>query len=110
MKMPSLRGGVAGEKFRHKDDIAWWMRRYETLCTSEAEDIIKKSTAMLNDAVALRDRALTLVEQLDEDMSEAENEIMRLGGAAFIEKMGPMLEELKVYYDKLYESLERTRS
>jgi hypothetical protein len=65
--------------------------------------------AKLNDAVALRDQALDLVAQLDQDISEAENEITRLGGAAFIKKSEPMIEELKVYFDNLYESLKRAR-
>jgi hypothetical protein len=109
MKMPSLRGGIAGEKFRHKDDIAWWMKRYESLSTTEADDVIRKAMAMLNDAVVLRDQALDLVAQLDQDISEAEDEITRLGGAAFIEKLEPMIEELKVYFDNLYESLKHSR-
>jgi hypothetical protein len=109
MKTPFKRGGVAGDKFRHKDDIAWWMSRYESLCTTEAEDVVRKAMAKLNDAVALRDQALDLVAQLDQDISEAEHEITRLGGAAFIEKSEPMIEELKVYFDNLYESLKRSR-
>jgi hypothetical protein len=109
MKLLSLRGGVAGAKYRHKDDIAWWMRRYESLCTTEAEDVVRRAMAMLNDAVALRDQALDLVAQLDRDIIEAEDEIARLGGAAFIKKSEPMIEELTVYFDKLYESLKRRR-
>ncbi|MFZ0926007.1 MAG: hypothetical protein WCE82_10680 [Halobacteriota archaeon] len=109
MKMPSLRGGVAGAKYRHKDDIAWWMKRYESLSTTEAEDVIRKAMAMLTDAVALRDEALNLVTQLDQDIGEAEHEITRLGGTAFIEKLEPMIEELKVYFDNLYESLKPPR-
>jgi len=107
MKMPSLRGGVAGAKYRHKDDIAWWMKRYESLCTTEAEDVIRRAMAMLNDAVALRNEALDLVSQLDHDIGEAEDEITRLGGAGFIEKLEPMIQELKVYFDNLYESLKK---
>jgi len=109
MKTPFTRGGVAGDKSRHKEDIAWWMSRYESLCTTQAEDIVRKAMAKLNDAVALRDQALDLVAQLDQDISEAEHEITRLGGAAFIEKSEPMIEELKVYFDNLYESLKRSR-
>ncbi|HYA33273.1 MAG TPA: hypothetical protein VEG65_04690 [Candidatus Bathyarchaeia archaeon] len=109
MKLPSLRGGVAGAKYRHKDDIAWWMRRYESLCTTEAEDVIQRAVAMLNDAVVLRDEALDLVGQLDHDIIQAEDEIKRLGGTAFIEKLEPMLEELSVYFESLYESLKRPR-
>jgi hypothetical protein len=85
------------------------MKRYESLTTTEAEDIIRKAMAMLNDAVVLRDQALDLVAQLDQDINEAEDEITRLGGAAFIEKLEPMIEELKVYFDNLYESLKRPR-
>ena len=109
MKMPALRGGVAGAKFRHKDDIAWWMKRYEWLCTTEAEDVVRRAMAMLNNAVALRDEALDLVAKLDQDIDETEHEITRLGGAAFIEKSEPMIQELKVYFDNLYESLKRPR-
>jgi hypothetical protein len=110
MKTPFKRGGAAGEKFRHKDDIAWWMNRYESLCTTEAEDVVRKAMAKLNNAMALRNQALDLVTQLDQDISEAEDEITRLGGAAFIEKSEPMIQELKVYFDNLYESLKRSRS
>ena len=109
MKLPSLRGGVAAAKFRHKDDVAWWMTRYESLCTSEAEGVIRKAMAMLNDAVALRNDARDLVAELDHDISEAEDEIRRLGGTAFIEKLEPMIEELRVYFDNLYESLKPPR-
>jgi hypothetical protein len=63
--------------------------------------------AKLNDAVALCDQALDLVAQLNQDISEAEHEITQMGGAAFIEKSEPMIEELKVYFDNLYESLKR---
>ena len=101
------RGDVAGDKFRHKDNIAWWMRRFEALCTTEAEDVIRKAMAKLNEAVALHNEGINLVEQLDRDIIEAEHEIKRLGGAAFIEKSEPMIEELKVYFDNLYESLKR---
>ena len=103
------RGGVAGDKFRHKDDIAWWMSRFEALCTTEAEDVVRKAMAKLNEAVALRHEGINLVAQLDRDISEAESEITRLGGAAFIEKSEPMIEELKVYFDNLYESLKHSR-
>ena len=104
-----LRGDVADDKFQHKDDIAWWMRRFEALCTTEADAVVRKAMAKLNEAVALREEGINLVEQLDRDIIEAESEITRLGGAAFIEKSEPMIEELKVYYDNLYESLKRSR-
>jgi type IV secretory pathway VirB4 component len=110
MKTPFKLGGVVSDKSRYKDNIAWWMSRYESLCTTEAEDIIRKAVAKFNDAVALRDQALDLIEQLDQDIIEAEHEIKRLGGAAFIEKSEPMIEELTVYFDNLYESLKRPRS
>jgi hypothetical protein len=110
MKTPFKLGGVVSDKSRYKDNIAWWMSRYESLCTTEAEDIIRKAVAKFNDAVALRDQALNLIEQLDQDIIEAEHEIKRLGGAAFIEKSEPMIEELTVYFDNLYESLKRPRS
>ena len=101
--------GVADYKSQHKDDIAWWMSRFEALCTTEADDVVRKAMAKLNDAVALRDEGIDLVAQLDRDIIEAEDEITRLGGAAFIEKSEPMIEELKVYFDNLYESLKHSR-
>jgi hypothetical protein len=103
------RVGMADDKFQHKDDIAWWMSRFEALCTTEADDVVRKAMAKLNDAVALRDEGIYLVAQLDRDIIEAEEEITRLGGAAFIEKSEPMIEELKVYFDNLYESLKHSR-
>jgi hypothetical protein len=109
IKKMLTRGDVAEYKFQHKDDIAWWMRRFEVLCTTEADAVVRKAMAQLNEAVALRDQGINLVEQLDRDISEAESEITRLGGAAFIEKSEPIIEELKVYFDNLYESLKRSR-
>jgi len=105
-----LRGDVADDKVQHKDDIAWWIRRFEALCTAEADAVVRKAMAKLNEAVALREEGINLVEQLDRDIIEAESEITRLGGAAFIEKSEPMIEELKVYFDNLYESLKRPQS
>jgi hypothetical protein len=110
IKKMLTRGDVADDKFQHKDDIAWWMGRYETLITTEADAVVRKSMAKLNEAVALREEGINLVEQLDRDIIEAESEITRLGGAAFIEKSEPMIEELKVYFDNLYESLKRPQS
>jgi hypothetical protein len=109
IKKMLTRGDVARDAAWYKDNIAWWMGRYETLITTEAEAVVRKAMAKLNQAVALRDEGINLVEQLDRDISEAESEITRLGGAAFIEKSEPMIEELKVYYDNLYESLKRSR-
>jgi exonuclease VII small subunit len=63
--------------------------------------------AKLNEAVALREEGINLVEQLDRDIIEAEHEVKRLGGDAFIENSEPMIKELKVYFDNLYESLKR---
>jgi hypothetical protein len=108
MKM-FTRGDVARDKAWYKDNIAWWMGRYETLITTEAEVVVRKAMAKLNQAVTLRDEGINLVEQLDRDISEAESEITRLGGEAFIEKSEPMIEELKVYFDNLYESLKRPK-
>ena len=109
IKKMLTRGDVARDAAWYKDDIAWWMGRYETLITTEAEAVVRKAMAKLNEAVALREEGINLVEQLNRDIIEAESEITRLGGAAFIEKSEPMIEELKVYYDNLYESLKRSR-
>ena len=107
IKKMLTRGDVADDKFQHKDDIAWWMRRFEALCTTEADAVVRKAMAKLNQAVALRDEGINLVEQLDRDIIEAEHEVKRLGGDAFIENSEPMIKELKVYFDNLYESLKR---
>src|SRR5450756_1846879 len=104
-----LRGDVADDKFQHKDDIAWWIRRFDALCTAEADAVVRKAMAKLNEAVALREEGINLVEQLDRDIIEAEHEVKRLGGDAFIENSEPMIKELKVYFDNLYESLKRSR-
>ena len=109
IKKMLTRGDVARDAAWYKDNIAWWMGRYETLITTEADAVVRKAMAKLNEAVALREEGINLVEQLDRDIIEAESEITRLGGAAFIEKSEPMIEELKVYYDNLYESLKRSR-
>ena len=110
IKKMLTRGDVARDAAWYKDNIAWWMGRYETLITTEADAVVRKAMAKLNEAVALREEGINLVEQLDRDISEAESEITRLGGAAFIEKSEPMIEELKVYFDNLYESLKRPQS
>jgi hypothetical protein len=57
-----LRGDVADDKFQHKDDIAWWIRRFEALCTAEADAVVRKAMAKLNEAVALREEGINLVE------------------------------------------------
>jgi type IV secretory pathway VirB4 component len=108
MKM-FTRGDVARDKAWYKDNIAWWMGRYETLITTEAEDVVRNAVTMLNDAVALRDNAVNLLAQLDNDAMEVEREITRLGGIAFIEQLQPTIKERKVYLDNLYESLTRGR-
>lgn len=103
------RRDVAGDKARYKDNIAWWMNRYETLITTEAEDVVRNAATMFNDAVALKDNAVDLLAQLDKDATEAEREITRLGGIAFVEQLQPTIKERKVYLDNLYESLTRGR-
>ena len=92
------------DKVWYKDNIAWWMDRYKTLITTEAEVVVQKAIAKHTQAVALNDEGINLVEQLDRDIIEAEYEIKRLGGDAFIENSEPILKELKVYFDNLYES------
>jgi len=110
IKKMLTRGDVARDAAWYKDNIAWWMGRYETLITTEAEAVVRKAMAKLNQAVALRDEGINLVEQLDRDIIEAEHEVKRLGGDAFIENSEPMIKELKVYFDNLYESLKRPQS
>jgi hypothetical protein len=95
----------ANDKDRYKDNIAWWMNRYETLIVTESEHVVRNAATMVNDAAALRDNAINLLTQLDTDVDEAESEITRLGGIAFIEQFLPTIKERKAYLDKLYESL-----
>jgi hypothetical protein len=99
----------AKDQDRFKDNIAWWMNRYETLIMTEAEDVVRNAATMFNDAAALRDNAVNLLAQLDKDAIEAESEITRLGGIAFIEQFQPTIKERKAHLDKLYESLTRGR-
>ncbi|MEI7827686.1 MAG: hypothetical protein WCI87_07840 [Euryarchaeota archaeon] len=101
------RSDTADDKARYKDNIAWWMNRYETLITTEAEDVVRNAATMFNDAVALRDNAVNLLTQLDKDATEVEQEITRLGGIAFIEQLQPTIKERKAYLDNLYKSLTR---
>jgi|GEM_PF-503893 len=100
---------IERDKARYKDNIAWWMDRYETLITTEAEDVVRNAATMINDAVAMRDNAVNLLAQLDKDATEVEREITRLGGIAFIEQLQPTIKERKEYLDNLYESLTRGR-
>lgn len=97
----------ASDKARYKDNIAWWMNRYETLITTEAEDVVRNAATMVNNAVALRDNAVSLLAQLDKDAMEAEREITRLGGIAFVEQFQMTIKERKAYLANLYESLTR---
>ena len=99
----------ANDKDRYKDNIAWWMHRYETLIMTESENVVLNAATMINDAAALRDNAINLLAQLDTDAREAEREITRLGGIAFIEQFQPTIRERKAYLDTLYESLVRRR-
>jgi len=100
---------IERDKARYKDNIAWWMDRYETLITTEAEDVVRNAATMINDAVAMRDNAVNLLAQLDKDATEVEREITRLGGIAFVEQLQPTIKERKEYLDNLYESLTRGR-
>ena len=103
------RSDFARDKARYKDNIAWWMNRYETLIMTETEDVVRNAATMLNDAVALRENAVNLLAQLDNDAMEVEREITRLGGIAFIEQSQPTIKERKAYLDNLFESLTRGR-
>ena len=64
---------------------------------------------MFNDAAALRDDAVDLLAQLDQEVNETEREITRLGGIAFIEQIAADDQRRKAYLDNLYESLTRGR-
>jgi hypothetical protein len=101
------RGDVASDKDRYRDNVAWWMHRYEMLITTGAEDVVRNAAMMFNDAVALRDKAVDVLVQLDQEIDETEREIARLGGTAFIEQLQPTIRERKAYLDNLYESLTR---
>lgn len=103
------RSDFGRDKARYKDNIAWWMNRYETLIMTEAEYVVRNAATMFNDAVALRDNAINLLAQLDEEAMEVEREITRLGGIAFIEQLQPTIKERKAYLDNLFESLTRGR-
>jgi hypothetical protein len=103
------RSDFARDKTRYKDNIAWWMSRYETLIMTEAEYVVRNAATMFNDAVALRDNAINLLAQLDEEAMEVEREITRLGGIAFIEQLQPTIKERKTYLDNLFESLTQGR-
>jgi len=105
----ALRRDNTPDKARHKDNVGWWMNRYEALITTEAEDVVRNAATMFNDAAALRDGAVDLLAQLDQEVNETEREITRLGGIAFIEQLQPTIKERKAYLDNLYESLTRGR-
>jgi uncharacterized protein YceH (UPF0502 family) len=105
----ALRRDNTPDKARYKDNVGWWMNRYETLITTEAEDVVRNAATMFNDAAALRDDAVDLLAQLDQEVNETEREITRLGGIAFIEQLQPTIKERKAYLDNLYESLTRGR-
>lgn len=105
----ALRRDNTPDKARYKDNVGWWMNRYETLITTEAEEVVRNAATMFNDAAALRDDAVDLLAQLDQEVNETEREITRLGGIAFIEQLQPTIKERKAYLDNLYESLTRGR-
>ena len=105
----ALRRDNTPDKARYKDNVGWWMNRYETLITTEAEDVVRNAATMFNDAAALRYDAVDLLAQLDQEVNETEREITRLGGIAFIEQLQPTIKVRKAYLDNLYESLTRGR-
>jgi len=76
---------------------------------TEAENVVRNAATMINDAATMRGNAINLLTQLDKDAREAEREITRLGGIAFVEQFQPTVKERKTYLDKLYESLVRKR-
>jgi hypothetical protein len=43
------RSDIARDKAKYKDNIAWWMNRYEALITTEAEDVVRNAVTMFND-------------------------------------------------------------
>jgi len=94
-----------GDKARYKDNIAWWMNQYKAIIATEAEDAVRNAATIFNDSIALRDNAVNVLVQFDEDVMETEREITRLGGIAFIEQLQPTIKERKAYLDNLFESL-----
>ena len=106
----AIRRDNARDEDRYRDNIAWWMNRYETLISTEAEDVVRNAATTLNQAVALRDEAVDLLAQFDQEVDKAEREIARLGGIAFVEQLRPTIKERKAYLDNLYESLTHGRT
>ena len=106
----AIRRDNARDEDRYRDNIAWWMNRYETLISTEAEDVVRNAATTFNQAVALRDEAVDLLAQFDQEVDKAEREIARLGGIAFVEQLQPTIKERKAYLDNLYESLTRGRT
>ena len=72
---------------RHQDDLEWWTRRYKAICTTKAEEVVRKAAKLLNEATKLGGKARRLATELDREADEAEREITRLGGAAVIESL-----------------------
>lgn len=94
---------------RHQDDLNWWIRRYKALCTTKTEEMVRKAIKWLNEATRFADKASRLATELDKEADEAEREITRLGGAAVIESLKPMIEERQAHLANLYESLKNWR-
>jgi len=100
---------MKGYEHRHQEDLDWWVRRYTVLCTTRAEEIIRKAVKALDEAIKLADKANKLAMQLDKETGEAEREIKRLGGAARIEELRPMIEKKNAVLLEIYESLKNWR-
>jgi hypothetical protein len=106
----AIRRDTVHEEEKYKDNIAWWMNRYERLISTEAEDAVRYAATTFNQAVALRDKAVDQLAQFDQEVDKAEREISRLGGIAFVEQLRPTIKERKAYLDNLYESLTQGRT
>ncbi|HYA33728.1 MAG TPA: hypothetical protein VEG65_07025 [Candidatus Bathyarchaeia archaeon] len=104
------RSDVANDKGSHKDNVAWWMNRYEALIMTEAEDVVRNAAQSYNAAIAMKNSAADLLAQFDQEVDETEREIARLGAHAFVEQLQPAIKERKAYLDNLYESLVRGRT
>lgn len=94
---------------RHQDDLDWWTRRYTALCTTRADEVVRKAVKTLNEATKIADKVNKLVTQFGNEVEEAEREIKRIGGAARIEELRPMIEKRNAALLEIYESLKNWR-
>ena len=94
---------------RHQDDLDWWVRRYKTLCTTRTEEVMRKAAKELNEATKRADNVYKLTTGLVREVEEVEREIRRLGGAALIEELKPMIAERNSALNDIYETLKNWR-